>query len=135
MKVPKSIPQFQQFRFCFFTWTRGQEPNVDYIAIRFQFGRGKRFVAADSRQFGGRSYESCYFVAKRIVEMGLYFSFECECFHFLGIEYDIPAGDKGFDICKAQRFKQTAKVIHLYRVAADIDGAQKGNVFQGVLGS
>src|SRR6266851_8649598 len=47
----------------------------------------------------------------------------------LRIKDDIAAGDKGFDIREADCFKQTAKIVHLDRVSADIYGSQQSYIF------
>src|SRR6266550_8326843 len=45
------------------------------------------------------------------------------------IKDHIAAGDKGFDIRQAEGCKQTAKIVHLDCVSADIYGPQQGYVF------
>src|SRR5258705_8219692 len=57
------------------------------------------------------------------------FAFECLLVFRLGVENDVAAGDKGLDIGKAQRLKQPTEVIHFDGVAANVDSAQKSDVF------
>ena len=46
------------------------------------------------------------------------------------MEDDVAAGDKRLHIGKTERREQAAQMIHLDRVAADIDGAQECYVFR-----
>src|SRR2546423_4228859 len=46
------------------------------------------------------------------------------------MEDDVAAGDERLHLGKTERLEQTAQMIHLDRVAADIDGAQECYVFR-----
>lgn len=43
-------------------------------------------------------------------------------------EDDIAAGNERLDVGEPERFEQPAKLIHLHRMAANIDGAEEGEV-------
>src|SRR5258707_428717 len=106
----------------------GKESDIEKVAGRVQFSPTKRFVIGDLSQFGSRPNESAHFITQNLPQMLFDLLFERRCVPGFRIEDYIAAGNKRLDICTANTLEQTAKIIHLHGVAANINRAQKGYV-------
>lgn len=131
MEIIDFGPEGQKPLSGFLGWIIGYEADVENVAVFTAVRKGR--VPGDSGQFRYRPYKSRHLVPEVILERLFDPAFENFCAFRLCIKYDIAAGDESLDIGKTHRLKQAAKMVHLYRVAANIDGSQKRNVFRHFL--
>jgi hypothetical protein len=89
---------------------------------------GKRRIGRQGADLVARPDECRDFVAERGFQPLLYLPLESRHGLCPRRKQDVAAGDERLDFRKPQRLELVAQHVHLHHVAADVDGAQKGDV-------
>src|SRR5207247_2036403 len=107
----------------------GGECNIHSVACCIQLRVGEWFMSGNLRQFTHRSDKRRHRVTQALLQTIFDLSFESLGAFGVRIENHIAAGDKGLDVRKPYRFKQTTELVHFYSMSADIDGSEERDIF------